>query len=77
MDKPDRPSVAEKLADKPRIEAALRRAGREALLMHARAGNPVSTWKDGKVVWLQPAEVLALLANGENGQDEPNGEPGA
>ena len=43
------------------ITDAINRAVREALLTHARLGNPVSTWRDGKVVWLTPLEVFALL----------------
>jgi hypothetical protein len=57
--------IGELLADRPLILAAINRGVREALLRHAQAGNPVATWKDGKVVWIQPAEVLALLANEE------------
>jgi hypothetical protein len=34
-----------------------RRAVRHALLDHKRAGNPVATWKDGRVVLLQPDEI--------------------
>ena len=30
-------------------EHAMRRAVREALLMHKRAGNTVAAWKDGRV----------------------------
>jgi hypothetical protein len=30
--------------------------------MHARAGNPVAAWEDGKVVWLGPEEVFRRLA---------------
>ena len=40
------------------IEGILRCAVREALLMHKRAGNPVAVWRDGKVVLLQPEEIL-------------------
>ena len=29
----------------------------------AKLGNPVATWRDGRVVWLQPAEILASLAD--------------
>ena len=43
------------------MEEAVSRAAREAALMHARLGNPVAAYRDGKVVWLQPAEVFALL----------------
>jgi len=54
--------ICEILADHGRITAAITDAVRDAVQKHAQAGNPVSTWKDGKVVWLQPAEVFALLA---------------
>lgn len=55
-----------------RIEAAVRRAVRAAVLAHARAGNPVSTWRDGKVVWIQPAEILAKFAE-ESDNSRPGG----
>jgi hypothetical protein len=41
------------------IEKVLRRAVAHALLMHKRAGNPIATWKDGKVVWI-PAEEIEI-----------------
>ena len=55
MSEPTGASLAERMADP-------RRAVREAVLMHAKLGHPVATWRDGRVVWLQPAEVLASLA---------------
>jgi hypothetical protein len=39
------------------IERALRRAVRQALLMHKRAGNPIAAWKDGKVVIIPPEGI--------------------
>jgi hypothetical protein len=45
------------------IDAAVRKAMREAVLMHARLGNSVCTWKDGRVVWLSPQEVFELFAS--------------
>jgi hypothetical protein len=57
------PSISELLADHALITAAITRAVRDALLKHAQAGNSVASWKDGKVVWLGPAEVFALLAD--------------
>ena len=39
------------------IDEALRRAVRRALLEHKRAGNPICTWRDGKVVWIPPEEI--------------------
>lgn len=46
-----------------KIEAAVQRAVRAAVLAHARAGHAVSTWRDGQVVWVQPEEILARFAN--------------
>ena len=40
------------------IEAVLRRAVHDALVRHKHAGNPVAIWRDGKVVLLQPEEIL-------------------
>jgi hypothetical protein len=51
------------LGEASKLEAAVQRAVRAAVLAHARAGNPVSTWRDGQVVWVQPAEILARFAN--------------
>ena len=38
---------------------ALRRAVRHALIEHKRAGNPIASWKDGKVVII-PAEEIEV-----------------
>lgn len=46
------------LADREKISQALAKAVRDALLKHKQAGNPVATWRDGKVVWISPAEIL-------------------
>jgi hypothetical protein len=54
--------LAEKLRDTAAITQAIQRGVREALLMHARAGNPVAGWRDGKVVWVPPEEILQSLA---------------
>jgi hypothetical protein len=40
-----------------RLEQALRRAVRAALLAHKRAGNPVASWEDGHVVLIPPEEI--------------------
>ncbi len=41
------------------VASALRRAVRAALLEHKRAGNPVASWKDGRVVII-PAEEIPV-----------------
>ena len=53
-------TLAEKLANPQLLEAAFRRAVREAVLEHARAGRSVPTMHDGEVVWIPPEEILAL-----------------
>lgn len=40
------------------VDKALKRAVRHALLTHKRAGNPIAAWKDGKVVWIPPDEII-------------------
>jgi hypothetical protein len=45
-------------ADAKDIEKVLRRAVDHALLMHRRLGNPIATWKDGKVVIIPPEEIV-------------------
>lgn len=60
-------ALSEKLANTHLIDAAMKRAVREAVLTHAKAGNPVATWRDGKLVWLQAEEVFRLL--GLEGQE--------
>ncbi len=40
------------------IGHVLRRAVNHALLMHKRLGNPIATWKDGKVVIIPPEEIV-------------------
>ena len=40
------------------IDDAVHRAMREAVLTHARAGRSVPTWRDGRVMWITPDEIL-------------------
>jgi hypothetical protein len=54
------PSIAEQMANPRLIEAAIQRAVRDAVLMHARAGRSVPAMRHGKVVWIPPEEILAL-----------------
>lgn len=52
-----RESIQEILEDDGRVTAALRRAAREAAILHKRAGVPLVIWKDGKVVHVPPEEI--------------------
>ncbi|MFN2510700.1 MAG: hypothetical protein ABR568_04565 [Pyrinomonadaceae bacterium] len=49
--------VAEHAKD---IEKILQRAVNQALLMHKQLGNPIATWKDGKVIIVPPEEIVIL-----------------
>jgi hypothetical protein len=40
------------------IERALRKGVRDALRMHKAAGNPIPDWRDGKLVWIPPEEIV-------------------
>jgi len=45
------------------VDEAIRKAIRDAMLMHRKLGHPVVGWKDGKVVWV-PADQIEV-------EDEP------
>ncbi len=40
------------------VDRAIKKAVKIALLKHKRAGNPVAIWRGGKIVLLQPDEIL-------------------
>ena len=61
MSEPDPPGLADRLKDRVAITQAIQRAVREAVLAHARAGYPVAEWRDGKVVWVPPEEILRFF----------------
>ena len=61
-------SARERVNDLPRILEAMKRAVREALVQHKAAGNPIASWRDGRVVWIQPDELLVDPAP-EEGSD--------
>lgn len=39
------------------IEEVLRRAGRQAMLEHKRAGVPIVSWENEEVVIIQPEDI--------------------
>jgi hypothetical protein len=63
---PKRP-IEELVRDRTLIEASLAKAYREVAIQHAREGRSQPTWRDGKVVWLTPTDVFALLGVDANG----------
>jgi len=51
------PTLAELFEDGKAIERTLREAARDARRFHKALGNPMATWIDGKVVWIQPEDI--------------------
>jgi hypothetical protein len=47
------------------VREAVRRGGLEAMKMYIRAGESMVSWKDGKVVYIPPAELEKMLAEAE------------
>ena len=39
------------------VEEILRKAAKDALLIHKKADNPIATWQNGKVVILSPEQI--------------------
>lgn len=44
------------------IDKALRQGVQEALIRQKQAGNPIVVWRDGKIVWIDPEEILLSQA---------------
>jgi len=61
----ERPSKIKKVKSKKlliefgdRIDRAFTKAVENALLEHKRAGNTVAVWRGGKVILIQPEEIV-------------------
>ena len=52
------PTLKELFEDGRAIDEALREAARDARRFHKAIGNPMATWKDGQVVWVQPEDII-------------------
>ncbi|HET6386830.1 MAG TPA: hypothetical protein VFJ58_25845 [Armatimonadota bacterium] len=48
----------QKLMDPQETLRRFRLAVRDAMLDHKRTGHPVAAWKNGKVVWIPPDEIV-------------------
>ena len=53
----DNPTLDELFEDGRAIDEALTEAARNARRLHKALGNPMATWKDGEVVWVQPEDI--------------------
>ena len=52
---------AERVHDIDRMLEAMNLAVAEAIERHRRLGNPVATWRNGQVVWIQPEDIPVEL----------------
>jgi len=72
------PSVLEKMkALRAETDASYERSNREALLEHARMGREVCESRDGKVIWIPPAEIFARYGFDEFGRPKTDTAPDA
>jgi hypothetical protein len=51
------PDISEAFAQGRVIDTAMARGVRDALRQHKQAGNPVAEWRDGRTVWIPPAQI--------------------
>jgi hypothetical protein len=51
-------SIEEIFEDGRAIDEALKEAARDARRFHKGIGNPMATWADGRVVWVQPEDIV-------------------
>jgi len=50
--------IGQRLKDLRQVEAVLKRAARQAVLDHARAGLKIAVWREGQVAWVEPIAEL-------------------
>ena len=50
-------TIDELFEDGRAIDEALREAARDARRLHKALGNPLATWQNGRVVWVQPEDI--------------------
>ena len=66
--------IAANLSRREATDASHARSNWEALLEHARMGRDICTERDGKVVWIPPAEIFARYGFDEFGRPLPTAE---
>ena len=50
--------VTRRICDTNGVQAALKKAARQAMLEHVREGQPIVVWRDGRIV-IEPAKIPA------------------
>jgi len=51
----DHDTVARRLGDVEKVQDVLKQAASQAIAQHQRAGQKIAVWRDGQVVWEEPA----------------------
>ncbi len=57
MADPPKRDIEALFLDGTEIDEALRQGVRDALRIHKLLGNPVATWRDNQVCWVQPDDI--------------------
>jgi hypothetical protein len=50
--------IARIMNDSKKVRDIIQSGINEALLKHKQAGNPICEWKNDKVVWIEPADIV-------------------
>lgn len=50
--------ILEIMSDAEKVRQIIQTGIKDALLKHKQAGNPVCGWKNGKVYWVKPEDIL-------------------
>jgi len=66
-----REELSRRLNDPNFVLQASTEAMRAVLIGHKLAGNPIASWNDGKVVIVQPEDIVRLLEEGAEAQSRP------
>ncbi len=63
-----REEVIRRFDDPDFMLSAIAKATRAAILEHKRIGNPIASWQDGKVVIIQPEDIVVPDEEGESAE---------
>ena len=58
MNPEDDDPIARAFAESTPIDEAIKEAVREARRAHKLAGNPVVEWRDGRICWIAPEDIV-------------------
>ena len=55
----DNDRILELITNRRVMDAVMRASARRAIREHLAAGKPLVSWEDGKVVWIDPHQLIA------------------